>query len=101
MRIRGVDDEIEDALKRSAEANGRSLEAELRYRLEEFGRARTSDFPTAMDWINAGFDDVLELVPGLQYLVSANLQCAGRPVRAYGLRPISQVAYRICATEFV
>jgi hypothetical protein len=49
--------------KRSAEANGRSLESEL-IRPEQSGRARMADFPVAGDWIRAGFDNALELIPG-------------------------------------
>lgn len=74
IRVRGVDDEVVEALRRSAEANGRSLEAEVRYRLEQAGRSKRADFPTAIDWVRFGFDDVLELLPGFQYLVYARMQ---------------------------
>lgn len=71
LRVRGVDEEIVDSLKRLAEANGRSLESELRYRLEEFGRARLAEFPSAANWLRAGFDDVEEVIPGYQYIAHA------------------------------
>jgi len=71
IRIRGVDDDIVEGLKKVAEDNGRSLESELRLRLYDVARAKLADFPTSTDWRQAGFDELFELVPGRQYIAKA------------------------------
>jgi plasmid stabilization system protein ParE/plasmid stability protein len=74
LRIRGLDEELVETFRHAAELNGRSLESELRYRLEELGRTSVADFPTATDWLREGFDEVLELAPRRQYIAIAREQ---------------------------
>lgn len=72
LKIRGLDDEVVDVLKRAAAQNGRSLEAELRIRIEATARAVSDEFPSAVDWIQAGFNEVHVLISGYQYIVEAS-----------------------------
>lgn len=90
IRVRGIPEAQVDDLKRSAARNGRSLEAEIRYRLEESARFHNAEHATPFDWLRFGFDDALELVPGYQYLVYGR----GHPYRVslrramYGETPL-------------
>jgi len=74
VKVRNISDEALERLRRSADRNGRSLESEIRYRLEDLAEAGIDDFPMTLDWQHAGFDDVAEIIPGRQYMVYADLR---------------------------
>jgi len=70
LKLRRIDDETYARLRRRAQANGRSIEGELRLILSE---ALTTDGAavTPDEWKSNGFQEVHEIVPGRHYEVWA------------------------------
>jgi hypothetical protein len=74
IRIRNLDPDVSAALDGLAAGEGRTVEAYLRELIKDAVRTRIRDFPTASEWVRAGFGEVHETVPGRQYLAWANMR---------------------------
>jgi len=100
LRVRDVDDDVVEEIRKRARRNQRSVEGELRAMLEEAVGRPAQGLPTADDWARAGFSQVSELVPGRQFEVWAE----SRHFRILVTRPIltgSSVAWNTSIDECV